>query len=347
MKITIFPFGPSAQLYQLENDVGVKLSVTNFGARIVRLQLPVADQARDVVLGFDTVAGYLEKDHQMGATIGRVAGRIAEGTFKLGDQTVHTTLNENANTLHGGVDSFDMQYWTAKQQVSDDDIAVIFQHVSPAGDNGFPGQLTVTVTYRLDNDNNWRVDYHAQCDADTLFNPTNHVYFNLDGGPEHDISQQRLMIAADQFGPITSRQLTTGEQVSVTGTAFDFRTSQPLAQAFQSTAEQNQLVNGLDHPFFLNPVAAGRPQATLKSSDGQVAVDMTTSMPAVVVFTANFPAHMSVPMRGGYFGQHRGVTLEAQAAPGAERFKPFGNIELAQGTTYHEWVNYQFRFARR
>ncbi len=347
MKITVEPFGPGAQLYQLENDAGVKIAVTNFGARIVRLQLPVLGQTRDVVLGFDDLAGYVEKDHQMGATIGRVAGRIADGTFKISDTTYHTTQNEKGNTLHGGVGGFDVQYWTATQHVSESELAVTFQYVSPADDNGFPGNLTVTVTYRLDNDNNWRVDYHATSDADTLFNPTNHVYFNVDGGPEQPIGQQQLMIAADEFAPISPRQTTTGVRAPVSGTEFDFRTPQPIDQALHSHAAQNQLVNGLDHPFFLNPVSAGQPQATLRSSDGQVVVAMTTSMPSVVVFTANFPEDTAVLMRGGYFGQHRGITLEAQVAPGAERYDQFGNILLKKGTPYHEWVNYQFQFARQ
>jgi aldose 1-epimerase len=336
MDITESSFGGSAKLYTLENDQGVRLSVTNFGARIVRLQVPINGVYRDLVLGFDSMAEYLEKDHFMGATIGRVAGRIAAGRFNIDGKKYQTPLNENGNTLHGGPDSFETKLWQSQKNITDELIAVTFTYNSPAQENDFPGSVTVEVTYSLDNANGWGVDYKAHSDVATLFNPTNHVYFNLDGDPSKSVGNHSLQIDAHQFAPLDQHHLTTGLQQTVNDSTFDFRKPKKIAEVFTTDNPQNQLVNGLDHPFFLDKKHNNQVVAKLTSSDGLVAVNLTTSSPAVVIFTANFGTDFSLPMRRGLFKNHGGITLETQVAPGAERYPEFGNIILDSNLQYHE-----------
>jgi len=344
MKITESSFGGSAKQYTLENNHGVRLSVTNFGARIVRLQVPVAGVYRDLVLGFDSMAEYLDKDHFMGATIGRVAGRIAAGQFNLNGKDYQISINENGNTLHGGPDSFETKIWQVKKQVTDDLVSVSFTYDSLNHENGFPGNLHVTVTYSLNNDNDWMLTYQALSDMSTLFNPTNHVYFNLDGSPSKSVEDHSLQIIADHYAPLDNDRLTTGKKEHVENSAFDFRKLKKLKEVFTSRNAQNKLVDGLDHPFFLNAKNDQSSNAKLVSSDEKVSVNLTTSSPAVVIFTANFGNDFSAPMRGTVFNNHGGITLETQVAPGAERYPEFGDMICHSDKVYREQTVFELSF---
>lgn len=344
MKITEKSFGKLVKLYTLENDQGVQLSVTDFGARIVRLQVPVDGHYRDLVLGFNTVEEYLEKDHFMGATIGRVAGRIAAGKFNINGENYQVDLNENGNTLHGGSDSFETKIWESKKNVTDELATVTFTYTSPANENGFPGNLNVAVTYSLDNANGWSVDYKAYSDVSTVFNPTNHVYFNLDGDPAKSVANHDLQVEADYYAPLDKNKLTIGKKQSVEYSTFDFRHSKKIAEVFEGDNTQNRMVDGLDHPFLLNKNNSQKIDARLVSSDGRVAIDLTTSSPAIVVFTANFGADFNVPMRHSTFNNHGGITLETQVTPGAERYPKFGSIILNKDERYHEHTLFSLEF---
>ena len=261
MEILTQPFGAQATSYTLINDHGVALSVTDFGARIVSLRVPLATGERELVLGFDSAEEYQQKDTFIGATIGRVAGRIAGAHWAHDGVDYQFEANENDNTLHSGVIGFDQRYWQAAPQVTATEARVVFTYVSEDGENGFPGQVTVNVTYALANDNVWRLTYEAVTDTPTLFNPTNHVYFNLTGDPSQSVAAHQLKIAADTFAPIGDKNLTTGEIRSVAGTSFDFRAAKPVGTTIESTDDQHQRVgHGLDHPFLLQDTQ-GAPQA--------------------------------------------------------------------------------------
>ncbi|MBZ6010476.1 galactose-1-epimerase [Leuconostoc gelidum] len=335
MNIIKSAFGDHAKLFTMINDNGVQLAVTDFGARIVHLNVPINNERRELILGFDSAEEYIAKDHYIGATIGRVAGRIANGSFQLNQTSYQVVKNENDNTLHGGPDSFEMAYWQSETDISDNKVSTSFTHTSPNQNNGFPGNLTVKVTYTLDNDNVWQVSYEANSDAMTLFNPTNHVYFNLTGHPAMSVADHMLSIDADHFAPLDDQNLTTGEQRDVSQTAFDFRKAKQVNEALISADPQNQLVSGLDHPFLLNQANdPDSPQARLVSPDQKVAINMRTTAPSVVVFTANFGDDYQLPMRQEQLINHGGITLETQVAPGAEKYPAFGNIVLPANEVY-------------
>lgn len=339
MKITVKPFGKKASLYTLENDHGYRLEVTDFGARIVNFFVPTKTSERNIVLGFDSAEEYLEKDPYIGATIGRVAGRITKGQFTLEGKSYQAlTQADHGNTLHGGPASFEVKYWQATTQESADEVQVIFHYLSPDGENGFPGNLGVEVTYTLTNQNEWRIDYQATTDQATLFNPTNHVYFNLTGDVTQATDEHQLTVAADRFVVVGEDTTATGEMRDVTGTPFDLRKGKVLSEVYQGDYQQTVLVNGFDHPFVLT--ADTTPQATIVAPDQQLKVEMTTTEPAVVIFTAQFGEDAPI-MRGEQMAHHGGITLETQVMPGAVEYEGFGNIEVAPNEGYTSSTTYK------
>lgn len=341
MKITKKDFGLGTHLYILENDYNVKLSVTDFGARIVEWWLPTTAGEKNVVLGFDSAGKYQTVDTYLGATIGRVAGRITGGKFTIENTPYQVTTqpDQHNNTLHGGPNSFETKIWKAELIENKEDVQVIFSYDSPNEENGFPGNMSIKVTYTLTNDNEWRIDYQATTDAATLFNPTNHVYFNLTGNQQETIHEHYLQLASEQFAVINSDVTATGEKRAVDGTPFDFRETAKIKQIFETDYSQNTLVGGLDHPFFLDTQAPV--QATLTSPDGQIAIEMRTSEEAVVIFSGNFGPEIPGKEKIKNF---TGITLETQASPGAIEFENFGNIILKPGETYYSNTLFKAKF---
>lgn len=334
LDITKQKFGENAILYSLTNDNGLTMNVTNLGARIVDLIVPINGKERNIVLGFGTEEDYLTKDMYFGATIGRVAGRIKHGSFSIDDQYYQLPVSpENGHTLHGGLNSFEAKIWEVEVEEKNDQIAVHFSYVSPSGENGFPGELKARVTYSFTNNNEWIIDYQAETDQPTLFNPTNHVYFNLTGDMTQAVGEHRLFVASDQFAVVDSDTTVTGELRSVAETPFDFREPESVNQVFETNYEQNTLVNGLDHPFMLNQTGFERPQAIITSPKQDLSVEMYTDRPAVVIFTAQF-GQGGPDVRGQKLVNHGGITLETQIAPGAVEFEGFGDIILYPETTY-------------
>ncbi|MFV0560956.1 MAG: aldose epimerase family protein [Enterococcus sp.] len=326
MDIKVTSFGDNAQLYSLENDHGYKLQITNFGARIVNLFVPTSTGERNIVLGFDSAEEYLEKDAYMGATIGRVAGRIADGKFQIGAKSYKVATQKDHQTLHGGPHSFEEKYWDTELVQKEDAVQVLFSLTSFDEENGFPGELSAMVSYTLTNENKWKLEYQATTDQPTLYNPTNHVYFNLTGDVTQSVAEHKLTLKADRFAPIGEEHGVLGEILSVENTPFDFQTGARLTQVFDSKDPQVQRAGGLDHPFFFADSYKGRP-AVLESPDSQVRVTMASTEPAVVIFTAQF-GDEPIIMHGKQLATHGGITLETQVAPGATEFKGFGNILL-------------------
>lgn len=332
--------GQTIWQHWLENSQGYQLAVIDYGATITNLVLPDRDgHMKNVVIGYDNLADYLNQNAYFGATVGRVAGRIAQGTFTLADQTYHTPLNNGVNTNHGGPNSFEAQCWQATVTEQEDAISVHFTLKSPAGTNGFPGNLAVTTTYTLNEANQWLVDYRATTDQTTLFNPTCHVYFNLSGDFDQDIAQQQLRINSDYFGEIQPDGLPTGQLLPVTGTVFDLQQARPFADAFASQARQNQLVNGYDHPFLLNRKDPQMDaQLTDPASGRQITI--TTEGNAIVIYTANgFGEEPNLTQKP--IQPHQAVAIEAQMMPDAIHHANFGNIVLTPEQNYHRQTCYQ------
>lgn len=341
MNYTKTKFGEHSFLYSLTNDTGITLSITDFGARVVDLVVPLENEQRNIILGFDSEQEYREKDPYIGATIGRVAGRIKHGIFSLDKKRYTLPVDdETKHTLHGGPASFEVKQWDAQVSCEADRMSVAFSYTSPEGENGFPGNLKVIVTHTLTNEDEWLIDYQATTDQPTLFNPTNHVYFNLTGDVTQSVGEHQLLVDADYFGVVASDTTVTGEKREVSETPFDFRIPKKLATVFFSDYQQNQQVNGLDHPFFLNDSSTESPKAMVTAPDQAVEIEMYTDQPAVVIFTAQFGAE-TPKMRGQQLINHGGLTLETQVSPGAVEFDDFGNIRLNPETSFHSQTKFK------
>lgn len=339
MKITEKNFGQDYQLITIENESGFHLSVTDLGARIVSLG---AD--KELILGFDSAEEYLEKDPFIGAMIGRTAGRIKNGQFKLDGKDYQVKTDPTTgHTLHGGVASFETKKWDYKIENGDDEASVIFQLTSPDGEHGYPGTLQVEARYTLTNENVWRMTTKATTDQPTLFNPTNHVYFNLTGDPTQSIDEHTLWLDSATFAPVDSDVLTSGEIADSNGTAFDFQAARKLQDAFTAPSPQKDQFGGFDHPFFLKEPDLDKPAAKLTSPDGKTEVVMSTDTSSVVIFTANF-GEDGPEMHGKQLANHGGITFETQTAPGAEQFPAFGSMEITPEKPFESITEFKIIF---
>ena len=229
-KMKVQPFGKNAEgqavnLYTLTNQAGAKASILNYGGILVSLEMPDrTGKLADVVLGFDNIEGYLQDKSYLGALVGRYGNRIAQGKFSLGGVTYTLAKNNGVNTLHGGDVGFNRKMWAARDVSGSGNPSLELKYVSKAGEEGYPGTLSVTVVYALMADNALKIDYSATTDAETVVNLTNHAYFNLAGQGEGDILQHEVTLRADRYTPVSDALIPTGELASVKGSPFDFQT---------------------------------------------------------------------------------------------------------------------------
>lgn len=254
----VTPDGESVDVFTLANGSGVEVRAITYGGIIVSLRVPDRDgRLGDIVLGFDNLDGYVEGSPYFGAIVGRYANRIAKGQFTLAGETYHLATNNGPNHLHGGVRGFDKIVWHAEMLESDSGVAVIFTHTSPDGDEGYPGTLSIRVTYTLTPGNELVVDYLATTDHATPINLSQHTYFNLAGDGRRDVLEHVLTINAAHFTPVDATLIPTGVIASVAGTPFDFTT--PTAIGARIDLEDEQLENGggYDHNFVLDRDGAG------------------------------------------------------------------------------------------
>lgn len=325
-------FGRDATLFRLRNRNGMVVGLTNFGARIVDILLPVEENGglRNVSLGAGSAEEYLQTDPYPGATIVPVAGRISGAQVEIGGQVYPLTENEPARTLHGGSGTANEQYWEV--EVDEVENQVSFAIVLKDGFNGFPGDVTVKAIYRLTDDNELKVEYRAVSERDTIFNPTNHVYFNLTGDFQQSVADHKLTIAASRFAPLGEDNLPTGDLQDVTDTPFDFRAGGTFAQGFDSDFAQNILVKGYDHPWLLDEVDV---PVRVISPDGKVELSVRTNQPSVVIYTYNYPVEELAAYHGAF-------SLECQALPNACNLDGFGSILLEKGQNFLSQTIYQF-----
>lgn len=325
--------GREVLAFQIKNDAGASVTVLNRGGIIQSLCVPdKTGNLVDVVLGFDSVAEYEGDPEYLGALVGRVANRIKDGDFTLGGKEYSLAQMEFGNCIHGGIDGYSFRIWD--HQI-DGDKLVLTLH-SPDGDEGFPGNLDVTVTYSFDNCNNLRLDYRANSDADTIVNLTNHAYFNLSG--EGDILDHIMQIQADAYTAADAHFLPTGEIVPVEGTPFDFRKAKAISDDIDADDTQIRYGLGYDHNFCLS---ANENCVYTYSPKTGIALHLSTDLPGLQFYTGNM-----LPERKGKNGQHMpvraGFCLETQYYPDAPNHENFPSIILKAG---EEWKHYaEFRF---
>ena len=331
----ILPTGETAALYTIACG-GLTAAVTDYGATLVKLMVPDKNgKLEDVVLGFDDVNGYRTGNGGfLGATVGRNANRMKGAAFVLGNKTWSLTPNENGNNLHSGPDCWHLRMWKLVSHTQD---AVTLELFSPHGDQGFPGNATVQVTYRLDDQGGLHIVYDAVSDQDTLFNLTNHSYFNLAGQDQVDKAMDQILtIPGRWFNPDDAQNIPTGEQRCVEGTPFDFRSPKAIGRDIGEDYEPLHLQGGYDHNWevFCNPCAILQDEASGRT------MAVSTDCPGVQFYAGNF---LNENGKGGvYYGKRSGVALETQFAPDSVHHPEWPQPFVKAGEKYHSETVYRF-----
>lgn len=338
------PDGNQVYMYTLKNSSGMTVKVIGYGARLAAISVPDRHKHfADVILGFDNLKGYLgPNDPFFGATIGRYANRIANGTFTLDGKTYHIPTNDGPNALHGGPNGFDKQIWHGKLMKTPQGYAAELTYLSPNGQEGFPGNMHVTVRYTLENNDSLRIDYTATTDQDTVINLTNHSYFNLSGAGSGSILDEKVMIDADHYTPINKTLIPTGKIVPVAGTPLDFRSLATVGSRIHDNFQQLKYAGGYDfnyvlnHPGDLSAVAA----KVVDPASGRVLEAFTTE-PGIQFYSGN---QIKTPIHGvgGLYRQFSALTLETQHYPNSPNQPNFPSTVLRAGQTFHSTTIYKF-----
>jgi aldose 1-epimerase len=344
------PFGQTAdgapvEVYTLTNANGMKARIMTRGATLIELQVPDQDgNLADVVLGFDDVAGYESEANQyFGCTVGRVCNRIKDGKFTLGGKEYTLAVNNGPNHLHGGVErSLDKVVWEAEEtQGRNGSPAVRFTYTSPDGEEGYPGNLRVVVTYSLTEQNALVISYRAETDAVTPVNLTNHSYFNLAGEGSPTILDHELMINADRYTPADDTLIPTGEIAPVQGTPLDFAEPHAIGERIEELVETAYL--GYDHNFVINEPFGGRPRLCARVKDpksGRV-LEIRTNAPGVQFYSGNF-LHGQKGKGGKEYPLRSAFCLETQHYPDSINHPDFPTTLLQPGETYRHVCIYAF-----
>jgi aldose 1-epimerase len=333
--------GTSIDLYTLTNKKGMTAKVMTYGAILTELDVPdKSGKTADVVLGFADLKGYLGGHPYFGSNVGRVANRIAKGKFTLDGKEYHLAINNKPNALHGGLKGFDKVVWKAEPLKSPDEAAVKFIYVSKDGEEGYPGNLTVTVTYTLTNDNQLKIDYTATTDKPTPVNLTNHSYFNLAGAQAGDILGHELMLVADQYTPVDETLIPTGEIKPVKGTPLDFTTPALIGARIEKLKGDP---GGYDHNFVLN--GEGKKlalAARVREPKSGRMMETWTTEPGVQFYSGNFLDGKKTGKGGVVYKKHWGFCLEAQHFPDSVNHPNFPSMILKPDETYKQTTIYKF-----
>ncbi|MSR32386.1 MAG: galactose mutarotase [Gemmataceae bacterium] len=332
--------GQQVERFTLNNPNGMKVQVITFGATLQGIEVPDSKgQFADVVVGFDTLEGFLGEHPYFGGVIGRVCNRIGNAKFSLDGKEFPLAANNGINTLHGGKKGFDRQVWAAKSFTHRTSRGVIFSRTSPDGEEGFPGNLKVNVTYTLDNDNGLRIDYNAVTDKATPVNLTNHAYFNLAG--KGSILGHMLSLNAKSYTPTGDTLIPTGKLAPVQGTPLDFR--KPTAVGARIKQIEAKPV-GYDHNYALEESCKGlkAPAAVLSDSSSGRVMQVFTTEPGIQFYSGNFLDGMVKGKKGAAYNQYDGLCLETQHFPDSINQPSFPSTVLKPGQTFTSTTLYRF-----
>lgn len=320
------------------NRNGLQLILTDYGAIVVAMNVPDRDgKLANVTLGFDSLDGYLQRHPYFGATVGRFCNRIGGGTFTLAGKTYELAKNNGPNHLHGGLKGFDTQVWQAEQISTADEVGVRFRRTSPDGEEGYPGALTVTATYTLNNQNELKMEFDATTDATTVLNLTNHCYWNLAGAGAGTVLDHQVMIAADQYLAVDETLIPTGELVDVAGTPLDFTEPHRIGERIQQVGGDPV---GYDHCFVLRPEAGKlRLAARVEDPSSGRVMEILTTQPGIQFYSGNF---LDGTDASGGFEKHAAFCLETQHYPDSPNKPSFPSTTLNPGETFHEVTVHRF-----
>jgi aldose 1-epimerase len=332
-------------LYMLRSARGLEVDVASYGGIVTRLLVPDREGGlADVVLGYDSLPAYEAGTSYFGAIVGRYANRIAGGRFTLDGEEVRLATNDGPNHLHGGLRGFDRVVWDAEPFESDSAVGVRLTHVSPDGDQGYPGTLRATVTYALTGEA-LRIEYEATTDAPTVLNLTHHGYWNLAGHASGEILDHELRIAATRFTPVDSTLIPTGELRRVAGTPFDFREPTRVGTRIGDDDEQLLRGRGYDHNFVLDGWTGDgtlRRAATLRDPGSGRTMEVWTTEPGLQLYSGNFLDGSDVGKDGAVYRHRDALCLETQHFPDSPNHPAFPSTALRPGETFRSTTVYRF-----
>lgn len=337
--------GETVQGFVLRNKNGFAAKLISFGARLTEFHMPDRNgNMADIVLGFDDLDSYIATNTYFGATCGRYGNRIKDGQFLLNGTTYQVDRNEGPNHLHGGKNGFDRKNWAAA--VNEADNAVTFSMVSPDGEEGFPGMVSLTATYRLTDDNVLNIRMRGMSDHTTILNAVNHAYWNLAGQGSGDVRDQVLQLHSDFYTPIDAELITTGEVLSVADTIFDFRTAHPIGKdidRLNDVGTGNLVGGGYDHNWCLRGAGeALRSCARVIDPASGRGLELRTTEPGVQFYTGGYLDETVIGKKGLPYCRFAGYTFETQKFPNSPNFAQFPSCVLHPDEIYDHRMEYRF-----
>ena len=345
------PQGVPVDRYTMTNKHGIEISVITYGARVMAIKTPDRNgNFADIVLGFDTLDGYLGTNPYFGAVVGRYGNRIAKGHFKLDGKEYKLAVNNGPNALHGGLKGFDKVVWTARDASNAGGTpAVELTYLSKDGDEGYPGNLNVTVKYTLTDDNEVQIDYTATTDKMTVTNITNHSYFNLSGAGSGDILGHEIMLNASRFTPVDAGLIPTGDLKPVALSPFDFTKPMAIGARINDTSdEQIKFGGGYDHNWVLDNPKPGELgiAAELRDTKSGRLLQVSTTQPGVQFYTGNFLDGTITGKGGKVYGKRAALCLETQHFPDSPNHPEFPTTTLKPGETMKSKTVWKFMVLR-
>lgn len=337
------PDGRAVSLFTLAAEGGLRVTITDYGGAIVSLLAPDrGGTLADVVLGYDQLEGYLKGRAHFGSLCGRFANRIARARFTLDGTEYKLPDNDGVNHLHGGPQGFDKQLWEAEIVRGETEPELKLSRLSPDGEQGYPGNLHVEVTYSLNGANALQIKYRATCDRPTPINLTNHTYFNLAGHGAGEIGGHELQLSASRFTPVDETLIPTGEIAAVEGTPFDFRQPVRIGDRLEADNEQIRRAHGYDQNYVLNP-AKGEPilAATVHEPRSGRVLEVLTTEPGVQFYSGNFLNGTEVGKGGAVYQRRHGFCLETQHFPDSPNQPNFPSCILRPGAGYESTTVYR------
>ncbi len=333
--------GQEANLYTLKNKNGVVIKITNYGGIITQILTPDSSgRFEDIVLGHDSLSGYLEASPYFGAITGRYGNRIAKGKFSIGEKQYNLVANNGPNHLHGGSLGFDKVIWNVEP--SKEANTLILSYVSRDGEEGYPGNLKVTVKYSLKEDNTLDIDYQATTDKTTPVNITNHTYFNLSGDAKRNILETEVYINASRFLPVDAGLIPTGELKKTEGSPFHFLVPKLVQTDINLPNEQLKIAGGYDHCYVFDEHAPEEIVATIYDKTSGRLVECRSTEPAIQLYTGNFLDGSIKGKKGVIYSKNHGICLETQHYPDSPNQPAFPNTLLKPGETYRTKTSYSF-----
>jgi aldose 1-epimerase len=328
--------GKKVYLYTLTNTNGAQVKISNYGGTITSwVTADSKGNKSSIVLGFNELKGYLAPPPFFGATVGRYGNRIANAKFTLNGKTYKLAANNGKNSLHGGLKGFDKMVWDAAP-LADNTPSLTLSYLSKDGEEGYPGNLKVSINFSLSDDNELKIDYNAETDKATPVNLTNHSYFNLTGDPGNTILNHSVMIDADRYTPVDKTLIPTGELKPVKGTPFDFTTAHKVGERIE------QVEGGYDHNFVLNKKGTSISKvATVTDSVSGRRLEVYTDQPGIQFYTGNFLDGSIKTDDGTPIPKHGGLCLETQHFPDSPNKPAFPSTILKPGEKYHTTTTYK------